>query len=857
MKFRSNFKLPDTATEILIKFVRILLEECGGSEYESFPKSLYLAKQTLGLVDRFVNFAACPKCHKLYKKDNITDIRQQTVMKCSHVEFPNSATRRRRQCKTPLAKRVTLNNSISIRPELVYPVACIQQQLSSMFLRPGFEKSLRHWTDRIRPDNVLSDIYDGQIWQNLKESSEQMSNKFFRPEKADSHLGLIMNLDWFQPYEGTIYSTGVIYAAICNLPRDIRFKPENMLILGILPGPKEVSLHKINHYLSPIITELELLWKGMTLNSTNECPNGKDIRVAVIIASCDIPAARKLCGHVSALVSCHRCEKRSNYVNNQHSFGGMENMEEWFIKKDSTKHRQNALDWRRCKSNAERARFVKKNGVRWSELLRLPYFDPIRFVTVDPMHCLFLGIAKWIVKRIWVDENILTQNALQSIQKKMNEFQVPADLGRIPGKIHCGEGFSNFTADQWRNFFLIYATVVLWEYLPDKDRKILTYFVRVCTILVRRIVEVNDMEEAHEKLIEIIKLIEEHYGEGKITPNLHLSLHLCECAYDYGPLYAFWCFSFERMNGILGKTNFSVDYIFRIYYSLFVIILLGSLPNSRRRIETELMRRLMAEAQINDIINSCPEIRGLELFDNRPSVGSLSDTDDELPTDEMYRFLMNSVNILQSPITGCETFPGSFLQPRSENVRLENSIYDLLVKYYEDTYVDSIFRKPFTEELPNSTIVINKTNHFGRCQIGAEVFGSAASPRHIKSSFILAKFISRDGRSVDTYPGQIQYFFEHNIYLSSQNLTHKLAYVKWYKSASSASIRYHFSIDDEVETCNVELWENSFYPNSRDNLIPIHNILGRFVPVKYKTSNRSNSREYLAVIPLNRKVHLR
>ena len=161
------------------------------------------------------------------------------------------------------------------------------------------------------------------------------------------------------------------------------------------------------------------------------------------------------------------------------------------------------------------------------------------------MHCLFLGIAKWIVKRIWIDENIITQNTLRSIQKKMNNFQVPTDLGRIPANIHGSEGFSNFTADQWRNFFLIYATVLLWEHLPPKDRKILTYFVRVCRILVRRIVEVNEMDEAHNGLIEIIKLIERHYGEGKITPNLHLSLHLCECAYDYGPLYLFWYFSFE------------------------------------------------------------------------------------------------------------------------------------------------------------------------------------------------------------------------------------------------------------------------------------------------------------------------
>src|SRR6266496_6302735 len=40
----------------------------------------------------------------------------------------------------------------------------------------------------------------------------------------------------------------------------------------------------------------------------------------------------------------------------------------------------------------------------------------------------------------------------------MNQIQVPADLGRIPRKIDCGEGFTNFTADQWRTFFTIYAT---------------------------------------------------------------------------------------------------------------------------------------------------------------------------------------------------------------------------------------------------------------------------------------------------------------------------------------------------------------------------------------------------------------
>src|SRR6185295_16915019 len=89
----------------------------------------------------------------------------------------------------------------------------------------------------------------------------------------------------------------------------------------------------------------------------------------------------------------------------------------------------------------------KQTGIKWSELLRLPYFDSIRFLTVDPMHCLFLGIAKWIVKKIWVDEGVLTPDNLKNIQRKMNQIQVPANLGRTPRKIDRGEGFTNFTAD--------------------------------------------------------------------------------------------------------------------------------------------------------------------------------------------------------------------------------------------------------------------------------------------------------------------------------------------------------------------------------------------------------------------------
>ena len=77
--------------------------------------------------------------------------------------------------------------------------------------------------------------------------------------------------------------------------------------------------------------------------------------------------------------------------------------------------------------------------------------------------------------------------------------------------------------------------------------------------------EISSLDEIHQRLIELIALIEQNYGRDKITLNLHLSLHLSECSYDYGPLYAFWYFSFERMNGILSRfclyLIFYLDYI--------------------------------------------------------------------------------------------------------------------------------------------------------------------------------------------------------------------------------------------------------------------------------------------------------
>ena len=84
------------------------------------------------------------------------------------------------------------------------------------------------------------------------------------------------------------------------------------------------------------------------------------------------------------------------------------------------------------------------------------------------------------------------------------------------------------------------------------------------------------------------------------------------------------------------------------------------------------MRRLMFDNQVKSIISSSGvEMKGLELLGRRPSIGSLSVTD-EFSSDEMHRFRINSQNILVSKVSGSENFPDEFLKPSFNNTRFDS-----------------------------------------------------------------------------------------------------------------------------------------------------------------------------------------
>jgi hypothetical protein len=137
------------------------------------------------------------------------------------------------------------------------------------------------------------------------------------------------------------------------------------------------------------------------------------------------------------------------------------------------------------------------------------------------------------------------------VQEKVDSCHVPSELGHIPSKI--AKMFAGFNAEQWKNWVTIFLLFALFHHLPDRDYRCWAHFVNACTLLSTTLIKIPDVGVAHDHLIKFRKEFENIYGKDRVTPNMHLHMHLADCVLDYGPVYSLWLFSFERYNGILGK----------------------------------------------------------------------------------------------------------------------------------------------------------------------------------------------------------------------------------------------------------------------------------------------------------------
>lgn len=433
--------------------------------------------------------------------------------------------------------------------------------IQDLLRRFSFVSQLDHWRTR-QHDDVLRDIYDGQIWKDFMYVQGI-------PFLAHSYtLALGINIDWFQPYKLTESSVGAVYITILNLPYHLRYKREFVILAGIIPGPNEPK-RDVNSFLRPLVGELLDLWQGIPMHVHGE-DHARNIRCALICVACDMPASRKTCGLLghSARLGCSRCKKEFSGQIGSKDYSGFDR-DSW-VARSNHDHRSSIDVINKSRNKTERDRLESQHGCRYSVLLDLPYFDPIRMTIVDPMHNLLLGTARHVMKDIWIKQDIITKSNLKAMQEKMDRMKTPLDVGRIPRKVESG--FSGFTADQFKNWVNLYSIPCLSGILSSEHLENWCHFVLSCRILCQHSLTLDQIVLADCLLLHFCKRTERLYGKSAITPNMHMHGHLREIFMDYGPVYSFWCFSYERYNGILGNQ-----------------------PSNNKDIESQLMRRFLMD----------------------------------------------------------------------------------------------------------------------------------------------------------------------------------------------------------------------------------------------------------------------
>ncbi len=365
------------------------------------PRDIRTALRTLHLEPDIVRYACCPKCFAIYAPDlDPLRIDDPYPHRCTHADGDGNL------CGAALVvedrqapKRKGDPPRIVYKAICVFPYRTLMSWLKVLLSRPEIEKLLESsWTKASSSDDAVKDILEAPIIRQFRGPDGQT---LFSVQRHGS-LNLVFSLfiDWFNPYgnkkAGKSHSIGAMYMACLNLPIELRYAPENIYLAGIIPGPREPKLHQLNHLLGPLVDELLTLWtRGLYLTRTAHRWMGRLIRVAMIPLVCDLPALRKtvgLSGHSSDQF-CSFCRLPKREINDL-------DRPNWPAARTWEEHIHLAEQWRDGDEAARKATW-ELNGVRWSELLRLPYWDPTRFAVLDAMHNLFLGELRHHCMEVW------------------------------------------------------------------------------------------------------------------------------------------------------------------------------------------------------------------------------------------------------------------------------------------------------------------------------------------------------------------------------------------------------------------------------------------------------------------------
>ncbi|MBW0494945.1 hypothetical protein O181_034660 [Austropuccinia psidii MF-1] len=267
-------------------------------------------------------------------------------------------------------------------PHSTFVTQSMKEWLKWFFSLSMVEESIDQWAHDLKAQDSdsICDVSQGQVWKKLFSSNCTGSALY---------LGFSLFIDWFNPLKnklsGNQLSMGIISLNCLKIPLHLRYQNKYTCLAAIIPSPNQPTMITINNLLRPIIDEIYELNNGLKI-STPEYPHGRKVVVKVVTLVCDIVASHKAAGFKSHSANkfCSWCEVNAS---DQHKLKLGRPL-------TGRKVLEAANHWKDTLSKFSREKVAIRTGVRWSELNRLPYWDPFLNVILGVMHNWFEGVLK-------------------------------------------------------------------------------------------------------------------------------------------------------------------------------------------------------------------------------------------------------------------------------------------------------------------------------------------------------------------------------------------------------------------------------------------------------------------------------
>lgn len=512
MAYITRYNLSDAAAKDLFELVSLVTGD--SNRYQ---------EETRFIRGGISEYHYCEECHNLFPDD-------PKVYRCESIEC------------TGLRYTGKLKDQVreNPKPRASFVIGDIERQLVSILSEKKiFDLVLNRRKEALRskPGPDIGDIMDGSEYRRV----------MCQPGSQPFMISGQFNFDGVVLFKSSKIDIWPIHIAINEIPANLRFRTENMVLAGVWQGnSKEMPTFQ---YLKTFAAHVNRLTDGFLMYVEQQC-----IRwiFLMLLGTFDLPAKAKAVNmtQYNGSYGCSTCEIEGTRK------GSGKGTAQHYPYEDSVKLRDSNEVIRCHMPNATSDDRIK--GYKGcSALVALRGFDIVKGVVPEYMHGVLLGICK-IVFSLWFDSTnskksfYLGKKKLRVVSQRMENMKPPNEIERVPKNLF--KNHQNLKGSEYQTFLLYYSFPCLIGVLPDQYLDHYLSLSEAVYILLQDRITPGDHQRATLLLDKFYSLFSSLYEDCVVGLNVHnAGKHLSYFVSLYGGLHEWSNFGYENQNGELLK----------------------------------------------------------------------------------------------------------------------------------------------------------------------------------------------------------------------------------------------------------------------------------------------------------------